>query len=908
MKNLPNDFNWKRYIELNKDISHITNENEAVQHYINHGINENRLYKYKIPKDFHWKTYLFLNDDLQMITDEYIAIKHYCVHGRHECRDYKFNLPMDFDWKEYLKLNPDLNSIDNKKDAVTHYVSIGCRLRKRYSRYTLETEELIKFPDPIMINSPTNYIHYSSNSNKHIDESNILLTKPFFKIEGNQPIEKNEEYLYNIGKFMLIIDFPNGGGGTTFFLNTITSVYKYYQTFIIIRNINDVIHIYINDEIEITKKFMYSEFIEFLNTKLSSFDKIFINHTLNHDKRFLNYIMNINKQIYYITHDYSLLSSVHQPLYHQLNNYIQRYNESEGCVANPKLITHLITQHSLSCKIFNNIYKDQIKVINLPDYKQTLDKYDSNNKGIVIGIIGNIIEIKGMSILEKIQTYYLNEKNVTIVIFGHTKSNICKNKHCYNNIRELNELLIKFKPNALLELSLWPETWCYTLTLSMLTKLPIFYLHKNFPSVVTERLKKYIKAYKFSTISELNLLIKKNKQQFFYTIKPEIVIEKFWDKIFIDTYHLKQMSSVVKSKPRNGIKPYFIYFPQFHSFEENNHMFYENYTDIENLALYNKNNTVTFEEPNFEYYQINKNTDYKLINNALIKKQFDLIEYYNYPGFAVYYYWFSNNSVSESNMLMREAIDNLFNCESQLNLFFIWANEDWTNNLAFGHSKNIELSNTYNIDSFANNLDNLKSYFHHPKYLKIDNKPVFFIYHDYLFPDKKAFIDIAKKKCIEFGFAGINIVFNQFGDQTNILYEDVYKFYINFNYKKNPSRFIDNGQIKLDYNEYLNNDKHFDNNFIQTIVWDFNNKARLYKPDRLDSSTVCINNTEINKILFSEKILDCYNEEKSYKKRSEVEQILLINAFNEWGEKMTFEPSNEYGFYNLNMLKAILFK
>ena len=58
-KKLPSDFNWKRYVDLNKDIGHIKNENDAVTHYLNHGINENRVYKYKIPRDFNWKTYIF---------------------------------------------------------------------------------------------------------------------------------------------------------------------------------------------------------------------------------------------------------------------------------------------------------------------------------------------------------------------------------------------------------------------------------------------------------------------------------------------------------------------------------------------------------------------------------------------------------------------------------------------------------------------------------------------------------------------------------------------------------------------------------------------------------------------------------------------------------------------------------
>ena len=33
---------------------------------------------------------------------------------------------------------------------------------------------------------------------------------------------------------------------------------------------------------------------------------------------------------------------------------------------------------------------------------------------------------------------------------------------------------------------------------------------------------------------------------------------------------------------------------------------------------------------------------------------------------------------------------------------------------------------------------------------------------------------------------------------------------------------------------------------------------------------------------------------------------MLINAWNEWGEKMTIEPSNEYGFYYLNLIKNVI--
>jgi hypothetical protein len=150
------------------------------------------------------------------------------------------------------------------------------------------------------------------------------------------------------------------------------------------------------------------------------------------------------------------------------------------------------------------------------------------------------------------------------------------------------------------------------------------------------------------------------------------------------------------------------------------------------------------------------------------------------------------------------------------------------------------------------------------------------------------------------GFSGVHLVLNSFVERS----KKYNNFYINFNYKKSDSRFYDekDKQIKLNYKEYIHNPKHLSENTIQTVVYDFNNKPRLYLPDRLNHSTICINNTEFDKIVFTEKIIQTYN----YLKTSDLENILLVNSFNEWGENMAFEPSDKYGYYNMNLLLSCL--
>jgi hypothetical protein len=163
-----------------------------------------------------------------------------------------------------------------------------------------------------------------------------------------------------------------------------------------------------------------------------------------------------------------------------------------------------------------------------------MDRLESFNNNIVIGIIGAISDVKGMYILCNIIEYYKNNDNVQIILFGYT--NIPEFKtYKYNTIAELNELLILHKPNVLLDLSLWTETYSYTLSLSMITRLPIIYLKKTGLYVIEDRLKKY-NSYPFTTMSQLNMLVLEHKQDYFYTIYPVVYFNSYWNECFHKTY------------------------------------------------------------------------------------------------------------------------------------------------------------------------------------------------------------------------------------------------------------------------------------------------------------------------------------------------------------------------------------
>lgn len=360
-----------------------------------------------------------------------------------------------------------------------------------------------------------------------------------------------------------------------------------------------------------------------------------------------------------------------------------------------------------------------------------------------------------------------------------------------------------------------------------------------------------------------------------------------------------------------GIKPYFIYFPQFHTIPENNINFYYGYTDTNNLFEINQRREINkkklCETPCFKELEI---TEYNLLNTNLLQKQIDILKYLNLPGFAMYYYWFDVNTITNKNMIFKDVIDSFFNKIDMKSrkIFFIWANENWSDTIALSNPDNNHIiKNTYSDDSLMKNAKNLINYFKNDCYLKIDNKPVYYIYHSWKTTIERInkFYNILNDLCIESGFKGVHFSLNTMFSDNDVEYEAYDKFYLNLNYKNdnlsNKYYSKDLESFVVDYYKYINSGLNIKSNQVNTLFYNFDNRPRFYKPDKLKHATFCINNCELNKYLFTKQIVETYKNTTN-----ENQKILLINAWNEWGENMTFEPSNEFGYFNLNLLFSCL--
>ena len=511
---LPNDFDVEVYKKINEDLTHFTNE-EANQHYINHGFYEQRMYKIQIPNDFDVEVYKKINEDLTHFSNEE-AKQHYINYGFYEHRRFKIELPSDFDVEVYKKINEDLAHFTDE-EAMVHYINYGFYERRSYSLNKKENNDYI--------NNLDNTKKFKLNDDNSYNYDNISVFR-------NNKIDKNISDLLDYKSFILIIDFPEIYiGGTNSFLNSIILKYKDKQDFLILRKNKERFVFTMNDEITLNNNFNEGEVINFLKFNIKKVVKIFVNHIMEYSGNFLNFLFKMNKEVSTITHDYSLIKGSHQsqPYYDQLCNSIDDNNLIN-------LFDKIITQNEMNIVNIKNklIENKDIIISELPDFKKRQELISFKNQEIIIGIIGSITQHKGIKNIEDMNKYIKNNSlNMRIIIIGS-----CANKNIlheeYKTINEFNNLLVKYKPNVLIETTIWPETYSYSLTLCMLTGLPIICFDKKFPSVIKNRLENYDKKHYVEHVDK-NLfdLINKVKQTYLFTVKPVKYYNSFWDDYFI---------------------------------------------------------------------------------------------------------------------------------------------------------------------------------------------------------------------------------------------------------------------------------------------------------------------------------------------------------------------------------------
>ena len=367
-------------------------------------------------------------------------------------------------------------------------------------------------------------------------------------------------------------------------------------------------------------------------------------------------------------------------------------------------------------------------------------------------------------------------------------------------------------------------------------------------------------------------------------------------------------------------KVFAAYLPQYHETEDNNLFWGEGFTDWVGVKM---------AVPQFEgHYQprIPLGGDYyNLLNVDTIQRQAELATSYGITGFNIYHYWFKDGKQE----LEKPAELLLLHKEINIEYFFTWDNSAWRrtwgnvrgNDWApvFDHNANSKVQGAtlvpfeYGDDSqWKKHFEYLLPFFRDPRYLKIENKPVFmFINSNSEVETLRSMGEYWNRLAREAGFAGVYLATKRKNFFSKKVFDDEF-FYepetsawgkrraiekrLQRSFKITPKR---DGAVKYIYSYdkvwrriLKNARRNIKNNIIGSFVR-YDDTPRRGK----DAMIILGETPNLFEKYFSQLYKLCCENDKP---------ILLLTAWNEWGEGAYIEPDEKDRCLYLEAIKKAL--
>lgn len=340
------------------------------------------------------------------------------------------------------------------------------------------------------------------------------------------------------------------------------------------------------------------------------------------------------------------------------------------------------------------------------------------------------------------------------------------------------------------------------------------------------------------------------------------------------------------------------YLTQFYETEINNQNFGKGFTEWTNT---------TKAVPQFcGHYQPHIPIDvgfYDLSNPKVMYRQVELAKKYGIGGFCFYYYWFSGKRVLE-----KPLFNWLENKDLDFPFCLFWANESWVSRW-FGGDKKTILDFKFDASMVEHFFNDTLAFFEDERYIKIDGKPFFIIYHPDMFTpeEMKEIISRFNALAIKHGFPGIYFCGQGYGLQKS----DVKKYGLDAVCEFSPCGMkVSHTQIQ----EWTNPDfagTFYDiRKFIETKKYEYNADYPLYKGVFTAWDNTPRNSSEakifygMTPVLYKRWLKSIISWSKTYHPADR--RIIFVNAWNEWGEGAHLEPDLKFGYAYLQATKEAI--
>jgi lipopolysaccharide biosynthesis protein len=191
------------------------------------------------------------------------------------------------------------------------------------------------------------------------------------------------------------------------------------------------------------------------------------------------------------------------------------------------------------------------------------------------------------------------------------------------------------------------------------------------------------------------------------------------------------------------------YLPQFHPIPENDRWWGRGFTEWTNVAK---------ARPLFPgHYQPRIPADlgfYDLRLPEVREAQAEMARTYGIEGFCYYHYWFGNGR----RLLERPFNEVLETGKPDFSFCLCWANKTWSG-IWKGASDQILMEQTYpGMQDHAEHFRFLLRAFEDDRYVKVDGKPLFIVYHPDELPDVRRVTDFWRESALKAGFKGLYLL------------------------------------------------------------------------------------------------------------------------------------------------------
>lgn len=326
------------------------------------------------------------------------------------------------------------------------------------------------------------------------------------------------------------------------------------------------------------------------------------------------------------------------------------------------------------------------------------------------------------------------------------------------------------------------------------------------------------------------------------------------------------------------------YLPQFHPFPENDLWWGKGFTEWTNVAkaerLYPGHNQPRL-PTDMGYYDLRV--------QETMREQAELAKCYGIDAFCFHYYWF------DGKRLMDRPVDSFLADKTiDISFCFCWANENWTRRWDAAEHE-LLIGQSYGAAWEVRFIESLFPYFADSRYLRVDGKPLLVIYRPQHMPDARQAAEVWRQHCRTSGFGEIHIVgalvhgnndYEQYGFDAGVEFPPHNMGYHGVNHIL-PTFNEFNGYAV----EYANVARDFlsrhysSKNIYRTVFPDWDNTARIK-----DRALIVLGSSPANyeRWLRAAASLTAVQREPS-------EQLLFINAWNEWAEGCYLEPDRRHG-------------